>query len=435
MTQRSRLVAYLVAVHLLLAAAGVALFLDNPLWLLVVEVLFVTSLTVGIALTRSVFRALQFASSGGQLVGDQDFTSRLLPVGQPEVDELITVYNRIVDSLRDERARLQERHHFLAHILRVSPSGIIVLDFDRKVATANPAAERLLGMAAATVTGLRLEELDSPLAQALTALPVHAAGVVSPGAGRRVRCFHGTFIDRGFQRSFLLIEELTEELRLAERGAYEKLIRVMAHEVNNSVTASNSLLDSCLTYSAELSQDSRPDFERALGIVIERTNQLNRFMRSFADVFKLPPPVKRPERIVAVLENNVRLLGAGGNGAGVSWVWEVDDPDLMVPIDRGQMEQAFLNVLQNAVDATAGHGDITIRLHSRRGGRPVVMIEDSGPGIAAEAQANLFTPFFSTKPQGQGIGLTLVQEILSGHGFDYALEHRPGEPTRFSIMF
>jgi signal transduction histidine kinase len=98
------------------------------------------------------------------------------------------------------------------------------------------------------------------------------------------------------------------------------------------------------------------------------------------------------------------------------------------------MEQALLNVLQNAVDATGGRGTIAIRLRSRNGGRPTIVVEDSGPGIAPEAQANLFTPFFSTKPHGQGIGLTLVREVLSGHGFDYALEHRPGEPTRFTIV-
>jgi signal transduction histidine kinase len=228
---------------------------------------------------------------------------------------------------------------------------------------------------------------------------------------------------------------LTEELRQAERGAYEKLIRVMAHEVNNSVTASNSLLTSALNYRRELSSASRPDFERALGIVIERTEQLNQFMRSFAEVFRLPAPVKKPEAVVPLLERNVQLLSARPDASHVTWQWDVDSRDLLVPMDRGQMEQALLNVLQNAVDATGGQGTVAIRLRSRNGGRPTITVEDSGPGIAPEAQANLFTPFFSTKPHGQGIGLTLVGEVLSGHGFDYALEHPPGQPTRFTIVF
>ena len=107
---------------------------------------------------------------------------------------------------------------------------------------------------------------------------------------------------------------------------------------------------------------------------------------------------------------------------------------MSVQIDRGQMEQALLNVLQNAVDAVRGDGSITIRLHSRNG-QPKVIIEDTKPGIGAEARMNLFTPFFSTKPEGQGLGLTLVQEILAGHGYDYALECPPGGPTRFTIVF
>ena len=259
--------------------------------------------------------------------------------------------------------------------------------------------------------------------------------MVSANAARRVRCHHGTFIDRGFPRSFLLIEELTEELRQAERGAYEKLIRVMAHEVNNSVTASNSLLHSCLTYSGELSEDSRPDFEHALGIVIERTDQLNRFMRSFADVFRLPAAgeaargrgaAARTQRPAAQRADRMPVRCHGNGTSTIA--------TLTVHMDRGQMEQAFLNVLQNAVDATGGRGTITIRVQSRNGGRPAVMIEDSGPGIAPEAQANLFTPFFSTKPHGQGIGLTLVREILTGHGFDYSLERVPGGPTRFTVL-
>lgn len=435
MTQRTRFIVYLTAVHLLLAAAGVLLVLDDLPWLFAVEAVLALSLGTGVALTRQLFRNLDFARSGVQLIRDHDFTSRLRPIGQPEVDALIAVYNRMIDSLRDERTRLQEQHHFLAHVLRVSPAGIVILDFDGRVDTINPAGERLLGTAAAAIRGRKFDELSLSLGNAMTPLRPNTTAVLSTSAARRVRCHHGTFIDRGFMRSFFLLEELTEELRQAERDAYEKLIRVMAHEVNNSVTASNSLLTSALTYQHELTAESRPDFERALAIVIERTEQLNQFMRRFTDVFRLPAPVKKPEPVVDLLERNVGLLRARPDAAEITWRWDVDDRGLVVPLDRGQMEQAFLNVLQNAVDATAGRGTIGIRLRSQNGSRPIVTIEDSGPGIAPEAQANLFTPFFSTKPHGQGIGLTLVSEVLSGHGFGYSLERPPGQPTRFTITF
>jgi PAS domain-containing protein len=246
---------------------GVALFTRNPYWLLAVEVIFLVSLVVGVGLTRSLFQNLGFARAGIQLIQDQDFTSRIREVGQPEIDELIGLYNRMVDNLRDERTRLQEQHHFLSHILRVSPSGIVILDFDGLIATVNPAAERLLGLRTADLVGRKAVDLGTPLGAALATLPANETHVLALGGARRVKCHHGTFIDRGFPRSFLLIEELTEELRQAERGAYEKLIRVMAHEVNNTVAASNSLLHSSLTYGAELSDASRPDFEQAIGIV------------------------------------------------------------------------------------------------------------------------------------------------------------------------
>ena len=432
MTQRTRFTVYLVAVHLLLAVSGIALLWQDPLWLLVVELVFIASAATGVALARRLFSALGDATAGTQLIRDGEFTSRLRPVGQPEVDRLIDVYNQMVDSLRDERTRLQEQQHFLADVLRVSPAGILVLDFDRRVVSINPAAERLLGPPTSVLHGARLDDVEAPLARALADLPAGETTIVSTNSMRRLRCHHGTFLDRGFRRSFLLVEELTEELRHAERSAYEKLIRVMAHEVNNSVTASNSLLTSSLTFAGELSPSSRVDFEQALGIVIQRTAQLNRFMRSFADVFRLPAPVKRPERVVALLEDTVRLVGSHPEAAAVAWTWDVDDAQASVALDRGQMAQVFLNVLQNAIEADAA--TIAIRLRSQNGGPPTLRIEDSGTGLAPEAQANLFTPFFSTKPHGQGIGLTLVREILSAHGFDYSLQSEPGGPTTFTIV-
>lgn len=435
LTPRARLITYLVVVHTLLAAAGAFVIRKNPLLLIAVEATFVLSAAIGITLLGRTFSTFGYAAAGAQLIRDREFTSRLLPTGQPEVDQLIDVYNRMSNSLRDERVRLQEQQHFLADMLRVSPAGIVILDFDHRVISLNPAAERLLACTAADAYHRRLGEIGSSVANTLHTLQPGQTSVMQTTSAQRLRIHHGTFLDRGFRRGFLLIEELTEELRQAERNAYEKLIRVMAHEVNNSITASNSLLTSSLTYGAELSPESRGDFDQAIGIVIQRTAQLNEFMRSFADVFRLPAPLKQPERVLELLESTSRLVRARPDAADTTWVWEIDDPALTLAMDRTQMEQAFLNVMQNAVDATGGRGGIAIRLRTLDGARPTLRIEDSGPGLAPEAAANLFTPFFSTKPQGQGIGLTVVQEILSAHGFDYSLAKRPGEPTTFTIVF
>ena len=433
MSLRRRAIAYLVALHAIFAALAVYLFLDNPFWLIAIEVVFVLSLFVGLRLSREMYRHLGLTAEGLRLIRDEEFTSRFLPVGQPEIDELIGIYNRMVDHLREERVRVAEQHQFLSRVLHVSPSGIVILDFDGQVSSLNPAAERLLDAPAATVVGQRLDSLASPLGRALGDLAPGDAKLIGMLGARRIKCHHGTFIDRGFPRSFLLIEELTEELRQFERAAYEKLIRVMSHEVNNTVASSNSLLHSSLAYAGELAPGNRHDFEEAIGIVIERTEQLGSFMRRFADVFRLPAPLTRPNDLVLILQGISRLLAANDNARGITWTWQLQEPAMWVDIDRGQFEQALVNILKNAIEAIDGEGTVIVRLTSAAG-RTTLAIEDSGPGIASEAQSNMFTPFFSTKPNGQGIGLTLVQEILSGHGFDYGIERTEHGTTRFSIV-
>ena len=247
MSLRGRTIAYLVVLHLIFAGLAVYLLRDNRFWLFAVEAVFAASLIAGLRLSREMYGHLGLAAEGLRLIRDEEFTSRFLPVGQPDVDGLIDVYNRMVDHLRDERVRLAEQHQFLSRVLQVSPSGVLILDFDYRVSSLNPAAERLLDRGAQTVVGRHLSALGSPLADALASLGPGEARVVGLLGARRVKCHHGRFVDRGFPRSFLLVEELTEELRQFERAAYEKLIRVMSHEVNNTVAASNSLLHSSLT--------------------------------------------------------------------------------------------------------------------------------------------------------------------------------------------
>jgi two-component system nitrogen regulation sensor histidine kinase NtrY len=346
----------------------------------------------------------------------------------------VRVYNRMVDSLRDERVRLQEQQQFLARVLRESPGGILVLDFDGRVEMANPAALRLLQADAAGVSGRSLEELDRPLTSDLAALSEGRSRVLALWGGRRVRAAHGTFLDRGFRRSFYLLEELTEELRQSEKAAYEKLIRMLSHEVNNTVGASNSLLNSCLSYASQLRTDDRTDFEHAIAVVIGRTAELNTFMRSFADVVRLPPPRRQMVAPEALVDDLTRLVAAECAKRNITLRREVEADGAPVSMDRSQIEQALLNVAKNGIEAIGSGGTLTVRL-SRRDGRRVLEVEDTGPGIQADVRDQLFTPFFSTKDGGQGIGLTLVQEILANHGFGYALDGPSGGPTRFTIAF
>lgn len=251
---------------------------------------------------------------------------------------------------------------------------------------------------------------------------------------RRVRCQKSQFIDRGFPRSFVLIEELTEELRHSEKRGYEQVIRMMAHEVNNSTGAASSLIRSCLNYGDQMREADREDFTAALQVSAQRSERLSSFMRNFSEVVKLPAPRLQPADVAELLRGIERLLQVESQQRRIVWEWEVEDEFPPLRMDREQLEQVFVNILKNALEAIGKEGRIWVKV-GRVGGRPQVVIADSGCDIAPEIGEQLFTPFFSTKAQGQGIGLTLVQEILSWHEFEFSLESRVGGPTEFAIFF
>jgi nitrogen fixation/metabolism regulation signal transduction histidine kinase len=430
---RARLRAYLLGTHALFAGVAVVVARRYPLWLFAIEAGFVLSLVIGWRLIQRVLRGVAIGSEAARFLESQELTVRVRETGDPNVDAMVSVYNRLVDSLREEKVRVQEQQHFLRHVIDASPTGIVIADLDGRIAAMNPAAERILAVESRAAVGQRLAALGAPVAEQVTRLPPGEALVVGLAGPRRVRAYHGTFMDRGFVRSFFVFEELTEELRQFERGAYERLIRVMSHEVNNTAAAATSLLHSTLVYTAQLPEPSRADAERAIGIVIARTEALSTFMRRFADVYRLPRPVRRPADLVDVVAPLVTLMQARADTHAVTWQWE-GEPPIPVEIDRPQFEQAVLNILKNAADAAGQGGMVRVRVGTDRG-RAILTVDDNGPGFEREVQENLFTPFFSTKPEGQGIGLTLVQEILRAHGCEFRLERLPDVAlTRFTVV-
>jgi nitrogen fixation/metabolism regulation signal transduction histidine kinase len=431
-TLRRALIAYLLGIHLFFATVVVLLLWDQRIWFVAVEAFLLVSSLAAIALFRGLFRPLELIASGVEFLRERDFSTRLRETGPPEMNRLIGVFNQMVDSLRTERLTIQEQHYFLDKILQVSPSAIIILDHEGTVSYANPSAHSLLRFPEGGIRGKKVAELGTSFASQMERLEPGAAAIIPLLGMRKVLLRKSTFLDRGHPRTFYLFEELTEELRKSERAAYEKVIRMLSHEVNNSLGAANSLLHSCLHYAGQLREEDRGDFETALTVAIARTDHLNAFMKGFADILRLPAPRRVFADVRVPLENIARLLHAELARRRISIVWDdqgTRDPVLM---DAQQMEQVFLNVLKNAMEAIGADGTITIRL-GRVNGRETITIEDTGPGIAEEVRVQLFTPFFSTKENGQGIGLTLVQEILRQHQFEFTLESAPGEPTRFVI--
>lgn len=431
---RHKFVLYLLFIHLAFAAVSILLLWEKRIWLLVIEAFFILSFFFALKLFRALFQPLDLVMTGVEFIKDKDFTSKFNEVGQAEMDKLIAVYNRMIDHLREERTRLQEQHYFMDKILKASPSGIITFDFDENIAMINPSAARMMQLAPENLLGKKLAEIHSPFAGALSRLRIGESQVIPVQGRRRVKCQKSQYLDRGFTRDFILMEELTEELRRSEKAAYEKLIRMMSHEVNNSIGAVNSLLHTFLNYQAQLREDDRQDYENALKVAIARTEHLNAFMRSFAEVVRLPLPKRQPCDLQALLESIALLMGAESRKRGIAWKWEIGAPLEPIRMDKNQMEQVFVNIFKNAMEAIGENGAITIRL-GRKERRSFVIVEDTGSGLTPEARANLFTPFFSTKENGQGIGLTMIQEILSQHRFEFSLDSQPGGPTQFVIYF
>lgn len=427
MSLRAKIIVYLVLIHAVLGVISFVVLREDPLWLLAVEGLFVLSVVLGFFLVRAFFVPLDLIRTGAELIGERDFTSQFREVGQPEMDELIRIYNRMIDRLREERLKLQEQHYFLEKILAASPAGIVTLDFDGRVASVNPAAERLL------------QAVSGP---ALDAIPIGGSEVLSLQGGQRIKVSRAEFFDRGFSRSFLLLEELTEELRASEKAAYGKLIRMMSHEINNSVGAVGSLLDSFRGYADQLEEEDRDDFLQATAVAITRLENLRAFMNGFAEVVRLPPPERRATGLRQLVDEILLLLRPDLDRRRIRVEWKESQPLPPIDLDRNQIEQVLVNVLKNAVESIGEDGRIVLRMGfegARYGGwdrgRPYLSIEDSGPGIPGDVQPLLFTPFFSTKRNGRGLGLTLVQEILSAHGFDFSLSPGEGGGAEFRVGF
>ncbi|TAK66225.1 MAG: sensor histidine kinase, partial [Bacteroidetes bacterium] len=419
MSLRRKFVLYLLFLHGVFAAVAVALLWNNRLWLIAVEAFFVLSFLIALRLFRAIFRPLELLAMGVDVMKDQDFSTRLRTVGQPEMDPLIEVYNRMADHLRQERIRLQEQQFFLEKVLNVSPSAIIMLDYDARISYVNPAAESLLSMEVSQLNGKRFDEINSQVLHTLAGLPIGDSVVIPLRGVRKIKCYKSSFVDRGFQRTFFLIEELTEELRRTEKAAYDKLIRMLSHEVNNSIGAANSLLHSCLHYKEQLREEDKTDFQTAISVAISRTEHLNSFMKSFADIVKLPLPHRERADIRELVEQTVALMKAELDQRNITVRWELNHEPKSILMDRHQIEQVLLNILKNAMEAIKTNGTITIRLE-HAGNRTLLSIEDTGGGISSDVRQHLFTPFYSTKEHGQGIGLTLVQEILSNHKFEFS---------------
>ncbi|MBL7814175.1 MAG: PAS domain-containing protein [Saprospiraceae bacterium] len=415
-------------VHAVALVLSFYVFRDNKLIFIASEVLILLSLALSWTLYRDMIQPLALLMQGTDAIRERDFNIKFLKTGRPEMDELISVYNTMIDQLRTERTRQEEQHFFLEKLIQTSPTGIIILDFDEKIAAINPKACVLLGFSEKELKGQAIKSMTHTFFRTLSTLKTGEAKTVILDSARSFKIQKAHFIDRGFARSFVMIEELTMDILLAEKQAYGKVIRMMSHEINNSIGAVNSILDTVL-----INYTERSDMHQAVAIAIERNNHLNHFMRHFADVIRLPEPRLEVIDIGILIRKVVQLMSLKAKERGVAIQILTTDTPLSIKADLGQMEQVFINILKNAIEA-ADKSDAFIQIHWRTKPQELT-ITDNGQGILQSIENKLFTPFFTTKNGGQGVGLTLTRDILINHHFAFSLKTDDAGLTVFKVEF
>jgi two-component system nitrogen regulation sensor histidine kinase NtrY len=440
MSLRRRLGVYIAALHLLLFAFTLVLMREQVALFLGVEVLLLASLAGGFALIRRAMRPLEYTQRFRDLLQDQDYAARLTSSDQPELDELVSLFNTMLGTLYRERLELGEQRGFLDSLLEATPSAVIVFDFEGNISLMNASAHALLKLD--DPKGKPLSHWSgSALPAQLDALPLNDSRLLSDAEGRRYRAQRGQFHDRGFARHYLLVEEMSAELESSERATYEKLIRVLAHEVNNTVAATGSVLDSLLFYRAQLAEPDAADFSTAIVAVRRRNVSLGEFIERFTRVIKMPEPELRPASVAAMMDDILYLNRETCKSRGIAIGWDRRDEIPALRLDNQLMEQALLNIVKNAVEAveatqaeTGKPGYIRFAL-ADEGTQMRLSIIDSGNRLGEVPARQLFTPFVTTKKGGQGIGLMFVREVLTRHGFGYRLAPLGLKETQFEICF
>ena len=261
---KTKLLIYLSVIHLIGIVFCFIGFNDKRILFLVSEVILIVTFIVGYYLIVSLTKPIETLNTGIELLKNKDFSIHFIETKHEELNRLIKLYNSMIVHLREERIQIEEKNYFLDKLVTSSPSGIIIFDLDHKIIQINPAGCRLLGISEMTAMGKRSDELGIPIADELAKLAQQESKIISLENLRKVRIQKSYFMNKGFVQNFVMLEELTDEYRQAEKQAYEKLIRMMSHEVNNTVGAVNSLLGSSLQFQKELPPDLIHDFKTAL---------------------------------------------------------------------------------------------------------------------------------------------------------------------------
>ena len=378
----------------------------------------VVLLWVGFAfgLRSAVIRPLQTLSNMQSALREGDFSFRVRGAKSGDaLGELMLEVNTLSELLREQRLGAMEASALLTTVMTEIDVAVFAFDGDQRVRLVNRAGERLMAQNAERLLGKSAEELG--LLECLKGESAHTLEKIFPGQSGRWGVRRSVFRQGGKPHYLVVLADLSRALREEERQAWQRLVRVLGHELNNSLAPICSIAGSLedLMKREVRAADWQDDMRRGLRVIADRSDALSRFMRDYSRLTRLPKPELRP----IDLSQLVKTAAGLETRAAV----EIEPgPAITMNLDSDQLQQALINLIRNAVDASLEAGG-KVRVGWTKNGNWVnLVVRDEGPGIANPT--NLFVPFFTTKPGGSGIGLVLSRQIAEAHGGTLSLRNR-----------
>jgi two-component system nitrogen regulation sensor histidine kinase NtrY len=369
-----------------------------------------------VAVRRHVVRPLQTLANMLEALREGDYSMRGRNVDPEDAfGEVMVEVNTLSRTLYDQRLEALEAGALLQKIIADVDIAVFAFDAALRLRIVNKAGEILLGGTSEALQGRSAADLG--LAGMLAEESGRIVAHMFPGGGGRWEIRRRSFREGGKPHELLVISELSRALREEERLAWQRIVRVIGHELNSSLAPIKSMAGTVrkLVTREPLPTDWREDARAGLSIIHDRAEALERFMGAYARLARLPPPTRRGEELSALVRRVASLHGTR--------IALEPGPSVRISIDPDQIEQVFINLMRNAVEAAGEGGGVRVRWRDD-GNAVLVEVEDDGPGLARTD--NLWTPFFTTKPHGTGIGLVLSREIVENHGGSISLQNRVG---------